>query len=81
MTVHGDFPKCPAASHDRCNSGDVTPRTEGSVLGGTAFVGSEAVATKLEVIVDPAVGGKETLRMTGGLEVLHMPSSSSCRLV
>ena len=39
--------------------------------------GGEAVTTKLEVVVDPAVGGKEALCMTRRLEPLHLPFSSS----
>ena len=45
------------------------------------LVGGEAVTTKLEVIVDPAVGGKEALRMTRRLEPLHLPFSSSRRMM
>jgi hypothetical protein len=33
------------------------------------------------VIVGPAVGGQEPLRMTSRLEALHVPFSSSRRLV
>jgi hypothetical protein len=39
------------------------------------------VAAKLEAVVDPAIIGQKTLRMTGGLEVLHMSFLSARRLM
>lgn len=37
------------------------------------FVGGQAVAVELEVVVDMAVGGEEALGMAGRLEPLHLP--------
>jgi hypothetical protein len=45
------------------------------------FVRGQAVTYELEVVMDPAVGGEELLCMLGGFEALHVPLSSSCRLV
>jgi hypothetical protein len=47
----------------------------------TIVVGSKAMAAELEVVVDPAVGGQKTLCPTGRLEPLHLPFSSSRRLM
>jgi hypothetical protein len=47
----------------------------------TIVVGSKAMAAKLEVVMDPAVGGQKTLCLTGRLEPLHLPFSSSRRLM
>ncbi len=48
-----------------CNTGHFAPSTEGSVACGAALVGGQAMATELEVVVDPAVGGQETLGVAG----------------
>ena len=45
------------------------------------LVGSEVMTAELEMVVDPAVGGEETLRVTRRLEALHLSLSSSCRLM
>ena len=47
------------ASH----TGEIAPGTKGAVTSGTVLFGSEAVTAKLEVVVDPAMGGEEALRM------------------
>src|SRR4051812_3639739 len=47
----------------------------------TTVVGSKAMAAELEVVVDPAVGGQKALCLTGRFEPLHLPFSSSRRLV
>jgi hypothetical protein len=47
----------------------------------TIVVGSKAMAAELDVVVDPAVGGQKALCLTGRLEPLHLPFSSSRRLV
>jgi len=39
----------------------LAPGSEGGVASGTVLVGRQAVAAKLEVVVDAAVGGKEAL--------------------
>ena len=41
----------------------------------------EVITAELEVVVDPAMGGEETLRMAGRFEPLHLPFSSSRGLV
>ena len=51
------------------------------VASSTVLVGGEAVTAKLEVVVDPAVGGEEAPCMTGRLEPLHLPFSSARGLV
>ncbi len=43
--------------------------------------GGEAVTAKLEVVVDPAMGGEESLCMSCRLEALHLAFSSSRGLV
>ena len=45
------------------------------------LVGSQAVTTQMEVVVDPPVGGEEPLGVARRLEPLQLPFSSSCRLV
>ena len=45
------------------------------------FAGGQAVAMKLEEVVDLAVAGEELLRMAGRLEALHLPFAPSRRLV
>ena len=47
-----------------CNLGDITPCAKGIFARRTILIGAEVVAAKLEVVVDPAVGGKKALRMT-----------------
>jgi hypothetical protein len=53
------------ASHGGCNSGHIPPCGECGVTSGTVFSGGHAAAAKLEVVVDPAVCGKEALRLAG----------------
>ena len=36
-----------------------------SIVGSTMLVGGQAIAAKLEVVVDPAVGRQEALGMAG----------------
>jgi hypothetical protein len=54
---------------------------KGGIAGGTVLGGGQAMATKLKMVVDPAVGVEKTLPMASGLEPLHLPLSSSRRLV
>ena len=44
--------------------GHVAPRAEGLVPNGAIFHGRAAVTVKLEVVVEPAVSGQETLRLS-----------------
>ena len=61
----------PALPHpDRRATGHFAPGAESSTAGSTMFVGGQAVATELDVFVDPVVGGEEALRgprQLGGL--------------
>lgn len=58
----------------------IPPDLEGGIARGTMAGGSQAAA-ELEGVVDLAVGREEALRIAGGLEPLHLPLSSSWRLV
>ena len=46
-------------------TGNITPGGEGAIAGSAVLAGGEAMAAKLEVVVDPSVGGEELLRVTG----------------
>ena len=46
------------------DAGHLAPGAEGMVASGTMFGGGQAVVTKLEMVVDAAVGGEEALRVT-----------------
>jgi hypothetical protein len=48
----------------RRRTGDVTPCAKGGIASRTMLIGAEVVTTELEMVVDPAVGGEETLRVT-----------------
>ena len=63
------------------DAGDIVPGLEGTVTGGAMVDGGQAMAAKLEQVVDPAVAGEEPLGMARRLEPLHLSFSSSCRLV
>ena len=52
-------------SHSFRNSGDLAPNAERSGANGAVIIGSQAMAAKLEVVVDTAMGGKESLSMAG----------------
>jgi hypothetical protein len=52
-------------SHSFRNSGDLAPNAERSGANGAVIIGSQAMAAKLEVVVDTALGGKESLSMAG----------------
>jgi hypothetical protein len=45
------------------NFGDVAPRAKGSIASRTMLVGAKAMTAALEVVADPAMGGKKALRM------------------
>ena len=63
------------------DAGDIVPGLEGTVTGGAMVDGGQAMAAKLEQVVDPAVAGEEPLGMARRLEPLHLSFSSSCRLM
>jgi hypothetical protein len=46
-------------------TGHITPGGEGTIAGSAVPTGREAMTTKLEVIVDRAVGGEELLGLSG----------------
>jgi hypothetical protein len=45
------------------NFGNIVPCAEGSIASGAILVGIEVMTTELEMVVDPTVGGEETLRV------------------
>src|SRR5689334_23871288 len=49
--------------------------------GGSVLGGREVIAAEVEEIVDPVMGGEETLGLARRLEPLHLPLPSSGRLV
>jgi hypothetical protein len=49
--------------------------------GSSVFGGSDVIATEMEKVVDLIVGCEETLSLAGRFELLHLPLSSSRRLV
>ena len=63
------------------DAGDITPSLKGTVTGSSMVACGQKVAAELEEVVDLAVAGKEPLGMPGRLEALHLPFSSSRRLV
>src|SRR5215213_9546824 len=48
---------------------------------GAVLAGGDVVAAEMEEVADLVLGGKETLRLAGRLEALHLPFSSARRLV
>jgi len=48
----------------RRDFGHIVPRAEGGIASRAIVVGIEVMTTELERVVDPTVGGEETLRMT-----------------
>jgi hypothetical protein len=52
-------------SRSRRNSGDLAPDLEGISASSLVITGRQAMPTKLEMVVDPAVGGEETLGVVG----------------
>src|SRR3712207_4194600 len=63
------------------NPADVGPHLERMRPCGAVLVGGDVVAAEVEEIVDLVVGGEEALRLPRRLEPLHLPFSSSRRLV
>jgi len=52
------------ASRGGSNAGDLAPGAQGSVAGAAVCGGGQAMTVELKVVVDPAVGGEEALRVT-----------------
>jgi hypothetical protein len=48
--------RLPGGSRRHGCSGDVAPDAEGCGAGSTVIIGARAMTTKLEAVVDPAVG-------------------------
>ena len=66
------------AAPDACR---LTPDTERVGPGYSVVAGRHAMASRTEVAADRPVRGQELLGVTGRLEALHLPLSSSRRLV
>ena len=45
------------------DTNEIAPATKGEIASGTVLIGGEAVTSELEVVVDPALSGEETLRV------------------
>lgn len=67
----------------RCSGdpADLRPRLVGPRPCGAVPDGGDVAAAKVEEVVDLAVGEEEALDLPRRLEALHLPFSSSCRLV
>src|SRR5215218_8590162 len=63
------------------NPADVGPRLEGARPGGAILDGGDVVAAEMEEVGDLVVGREEALRLPRRLEALHLPFSSSHRLM
>src|SRR5215204_5114716 len=63
------------------HAGDLGPGLEGLGPGGSILAGGAVIAAEVEEDVDPIVGGEEALSLAGRLEALHLPLSSSRRLM
>ena len=63
------------------NLADVGPHLECTRPCGSIFTGGDVVAAEMEEVVDLVMGGEETLCLPSRLEALHLPLSSSRRLV
>lgn len=63
------------------DASDIAPGLKGTVTGGSVVDGGQAMAAKLEEVVELAVAGEEPLGMPRRLEPLHLPFSPPCRLV
>jgi hypothetical protein len=57
------------------------PNPKGARANHPVLAGCHVVAARAEVAIDEAVRRKEALGVPGRLEPLHLPFSSSCRLV
>ncbi len=57
-------PRLAQPSSRRCSPGHIAPSAERGAAGLAVLVGGQAVTTELEVVVDPAMGGEESLCMT-----------------
>ena len=79
--VIGEVPVGLAELGVGADADDLEPDAECIGSGGPIITGGYEVTAELEVVVDPAVGGQKTLRMTGRLEAFHMPFSPAGRLM
>jgi hypothetical protein len=53
------------ASHGHWNSGHIVPCAQGGIASRAMVTGRQAMTAKLKVVVNPAMVGEETLRVTG----------------
>jgi len=67
--------------HNAFDGSDISPHAEGRVANGSICVGGEVMAMKPKETMDAAVGRQKALCMAAWLESLHLPFSSSRRLV
>ncbi len=69
--------------HSGCggNPADFCPHLERPRPRSTVLDGGDVVAAEMEEVADPVVGREETLCLPGRLEALHLPFSSSRRLM
>ena len=69
------------SSSCRSNPADIGPYLERMRPCGAVLAGGDAVAAEVEEVVDLVMGGEEALCLPRRLEPLHLPFSSSRRLV
>src|SRR3954468_23007249 len=74
-----------SVSHERLcpsgHAGDRGPGLKGLGPGGSVLGSRAVIAAEVEEIVDPVMGGEETLGLAGRLEPLHLPLAPSRRLM
>jgi hypothetical protein len=63
------------------NLADISPHLEHTCPYGSRRAGGDVVAAEMEEIADLIVGREEPLCLPRRLEALHLPFSSSCRLM
>ena len=63
------------------DAADIVPRLEGAGPLGAVVGCRHLVAGQKKEVIDLIVGGEEPLNVSGRLEALHLPFSSSGRLV
>jgi len=59
------------------DAGDLGPSLKGLGPGGSILGGGHLMAAEQEEVVDPVMGGEETLRLARRLEALHLSFSLS----
>src|SRR3954464_4823564 len=69
------------ASCGSLGTSDLGPDREGLRADGSVLDGRKGIAVGVEEVVDLVVRREEPLCLAGGLEPLHLPFASPCRLV